>query len=139
MQSLYYVISYYLIILLQLKETTLVNSAVMRRKLLIIHLLFILALQPVAQAISPTIAPVETGQTSHELTIMDCGQMDPNHCVDFETCASGGHTSCDSKTKSTLLLPALTEHAVSRIYNSYPPGQYLSHHAELLIRPPRNA
>ena len=116
-----------------------VNSAVMWRKLLIIHLLFVLALQPVAQAISPTVGPVGTDQTSHELTIMDCGQVDPNHCVDFETCVSGGHTSCDSNTKSTLLLPALTEHADSRIYNSNPPNQYLSHHAELLIRPPRDA
>lgn len=139
MQSLYCVISYYLAIFLQLKETTLVNSAVMWRKLLIIHLLFVLALHPVAQAISPTVGPVQTGQTSHELTIMDCGQVDPNHCVDFENCVSGGHTSCDSKSKSTLSLPALTEHPDSHIFNSLPPGQYLSHHAELLLRPPRNA
>jgi len=111
----------------------------MWRKLLIIHLLFVLALQPVAQAISPTVGPVETGQASHELTIMDCDQVDPNHCVDFETCVSGGHSSCDSKTKSNLLLPALTEHPVARVYNSYPPSQFLSHHAELLLRPPRNA
>jgi len=124
---------------LQLKEITLVNSAVMWRKLLIIHLLFVLALQPVAQAISPTVGPVETVQTSHELTIMDCGQVDPNHCVDFETCVSGGHSNCDSKTKSNLLLPALTEHPAARVYHPYPPSQFLSHHAELLLRPPKNA
>jgi hypothetical protein len=111
----------------------------MWQKLLIIHLLFVLALQPVAQAISPTAVPIETDQSSHVRMIMDCGQVDPNHCVDYEICVSGGHTSCDSKTKSTLLLPALPEHPESHIYLSHPPGQYISHLAELLLRPPRNA
>jgi hypothetical protein len=111
----------------------------MWEKLLIIHLLFVLALQPVAQAISPTVVPIETGQSSHGLMVIDCGQVDSNNCVDYETCVSGGHTSCDSKTKSTLLLPALPEHPEGRIFNSHLPGQYLSHPAELLLRPPRNA
>lgn len=111
----------------------------MWRKLLIIHLLFILALQPVAQAIGPTVGPVENGQTSHESMIMDCGQVDPSHCVDFNNCAAGGHTGCDSKTKSNLLLPALTVQPVTRVFNSYHSSQYLSHHAERLLRPPRNA
>ena len=109
---------------MQLKETILVNTAVMWRKLLTIHLLLVLALQPVAQAISPTVGQVENGQTPHELTIMDCGQVDPNNCIDFATCISGGHTSCDSKTKSNLLLPVLTEHPVTRVYNSYPPSRF---------------
>jgi len=111
----------------------------MWRKLLIIHLLLVLALQPVAQAISPTVGPVEANQTLHEQTNMDCGQVDPNHCVDVETCVSGGHSSCDSKFKSTLLLPALREHPDNSAYNFHPLSQYFSHHAELLLRPPRNA
>ena len=116
-----------------------VNSLVMLRKLLITHLLFVLALQPVAQAISSTVTPIEAGQSSHELMVMDCGQVDPDHCVDFGSCASGVHTSCDSKTKTTLSLPTLTEPPNSRIYSSHPPDQYFSHPAELLLRPPRKA
>jgi hypothetical protein len=111
----------------------------MWKKLLIINLLFVLALQPVAQAISPIIGQMETDQTSHQQMTMDCGQVDPNDCVGFETCFSSGHTGCDNKSKSTLLFPALSEPLHSRIFNLHPPGQYLSHHAELLIRPPRNA
>lgn len=56
-----------------------INSSVMWRKLLIIHLLLVLVLQPAAQAISPTVSPVETDQTSHELTIMENSPVDPNH------------------------------------------------------------
>ncbi len=127
------------IVFLQLKEITLVNTTVMWRKLLIIHLLMVLAFLPVAQAMSPAAGAPEAGQMSHELMNMDCGQMDPRHCVDFEICTSAGHASCDSKTKSTLVLPALMKNNDTRVYNTQPLSQYFSHHAELLLRPPRNA
>ena len=115
----------------------------MWRKILIINMLLVLALQPVAHAIGPIVGPVEPGQTSHDPMTMDCGHVDPNHCVDLETGVSGGHASghasCDSKTKSTFRLPALVEHADISVYHSHHPDQYLSHHADLLLRPPRNA
>ena len=56
---------------LQLKEIILVNTSVMWRKLLIINLLLVLALQPVAHAIGPIVGPVEPGQTLHELMNME--------------------------------------------------------------------
>jgi len=124
---------------MQLLETPWVNTFVMWRKLLIIHLLSILALLPVAQAISPAVSSGETGTLMHDLVVMDCGQVDPNHCVDFDTCTSGGHSNCDTKTKSTLLLPTLPEYPDRQAYNAHPLGLYLSHHAELFLRPPRNA
>ena len=115
----------------------------MWRKILIINLLLVLALQPVAHAIGPIVGPVEPGHTSHEQMTMECGHVDSNHCVDLETCVSGGHASghasCDSKTKSTFRLPALAGHPDSSVYSSHHAGQYLSHHADLLLRPPRNS
>jgi hypothetical protein len=128
--------------ILQLKEITLVNTTVMWRKLLIIHLLLVLTLLPVAQAMSMVAGSPEasqkTSRMSHALMNMDCGQMDPNQCVDFDTCASTGHTSCDSKTKSTLMLPALTINRDTHVYSAQSIRQYSSHHTELLLRPPRN-
>ena len=123
----------------QLKEITLVNIVVMWRKLLVINLFMVLAFLPVAQAMSPVAGSTEAGQMSHELMNMDCEQMDPRHCVDFESCTSAGHTSCDSKTKSTLLLPVLMKSNDTHVYNTQPLSQYFSYHAELLLRPPRNA
>ena len=129
--------------ILQLKEITLVNTTVMWRKLLIIHLLLALALLPVAQAMSLVAGSPEAGHTtsqmSHAPMNMDCGLMDPNQCVDFDLCTSTGHTSCDSKTKSTLMLPALTINRDTHVYGAQPIRQYSSHHTELLLRPPRNA
>ena len=111
----------------------------MCRKLLIIHLLLVLALLPVAQAISPAGSSGEAGTLMQDPVVMDCGQVDPNHCVDFDTCTSGGHSNCDSKTKTTLLLPATTEYPDRHVYNAHPPGLYSSHHSKLFLRPPRNA
>jgi hypothetical protein len=127
------------LLFVQLKENTLVNTTVMWRKLLIIHLLMVLALLPVAQAMSPIAGSPEAGQMSHELMNMDCGQMDSRHCVDFEICTSAGHASCDSKTKSTLVLPALMKNNDTHVYNNQPLNQYFSHRAKPLLRPPRNA
>ena len=59
----------------------------MWHKLLIIHLLFVLALLPAAQAISLTATPTETGQTSHAGMIMDCDQTNSDHCNEIDTCA----------------------------------------------------
>ena len=111
----------------------------MWRKLLIIHLLLVLALLPVAQAIGLTASTGETGTSMQDLIVMDCGQVDPNHCADFDTCASGSHSSCDTKTKSTLLLPVPSEYPDRHVYNTNSPDQYASHLAELFLRPPRNA
>lgn len=115
----------------------------MWRKILIVNLLFVLALQPVAHAIGPMVGPVESGHSSHDQMTMECGHVDPDHCVDRDVCFSGGHASghasCDSKTKPTFRLPALAGHPQNHVYNSDHPGQYLSHNPDLLLRPPKNA
>jgi hypothetical protein len=122
----------------------------MWRNILILNLLIALASLPVAQAISPTVGQSGNGQMSHESSISDvsmmtesmmvgCEQMDTGNCVDFEICISAGHTHCDNKTKSTMLLPALSEQYGNYSYNVHPSSDFISHHSELLLRPPRNA
>ena len=73
-----------------------------------------------------------------DLVIMDCGHVDPGHCTGFDTCTPGGNSSCDTKIKSTLLLPVPTEYPARHVYNTYSPDQYSSQYAELFLRPPRN-
>ena len=91
-----------------------------------------LALQPVA-------GTGDAGNVSHDLMVMDCGQLDPNHCVNFDNCASGSHSSCDSKTKTSLTTPVSINNSSSNIYDARTGDRYSSHHAELLLRPPKNA
>ena len=111
----------------------------MWRKILIINLLLGLGLHPVAQAVSPLVAPAEAPAHAHELMIMDCGQVDPGHCIDFESCISGSHANCDTTGKSPLPASESTSQPRVRVYASHPPDRYQSHHAELLLRPPRYA
>lgn len=110
----------------------------MRRKTIIIYLLLVMALLPAAQAAGLNM-PAASERQAHGLMAMDCGQLDPGHCIDFENCASGGHSSCDAQTKSTQLPPQPMDRPRSRVYVSHAANSYLSHHAELLLRPPRNA
>ncbi len=112
---------------------------VMRRNIVIIHLLLALALLPVAQAIGPLAAPADSAGHAHESMVMDCGQVDPGHCVDFESCVSGSHASCDANFKSTHFVPGSTDRLHGQVYAPQPPDHYLSRPAERLLRPPRNA
>lgn len=115
-----------------------VNSA-MWQKSLITYLLLMLALLPVAQAIGPVIAAGDAGQVSHDLMLMDCGQMDPNHCVDHDNCAWGNHSSCDSKTKTSSPSLELIINPGVNFYNAREDDRYSSHQTALILRPPRNA
>lgn len=74
-----------------------------------------------------------------ESMMAGCEQMGTGTCVDFEICVSAGHTHCDNKTKSTMLLPASSEQYGNYSFNAHPSSDFLSHHSELLLRPPRNA
>lgn len=98
-----------------------------------------MALLPAAQAIGPAAMPADSDRHAHELMVMDCGQVDPDHCIDFENCASGSHASCDAQSKSTQYTPELLDRPRSQIYLSHLAESYLSYHAKLLLRPPRNA
>ena len=108
----------------------------MLRKLLIINLLFTLALLPAAQAVSPAAAPADA---AHDLMVMDCGEVDPNHCIDYDSCVSGSHASCDVKSKSTQLLPESVERPRGQVYAAHPTERYSSNYADILLRPPRIA
>jgi hypothetical protein len=115
-----------------------VNSA-MWRKILITYLLLMLALMPVAQAIEPVIAAGDAGQMSHDHMLMDCGQVDPDHCIDFDDCASGNHNGCDSKTKTGLISLEFIIYPDLTFYDSREDDRYSSHQSALILRPPRNA
>ena len=108
----------------------------MLRKILIFNLLFALALLPVAQAVNPAGAPADT---AHDLMLMDCGEVDPVHCIDFNSCAAGSHASCDAKTKSAQLPAQPADLPRGQVYTAHPPKRYLSYCADLLLRPPRIA
>jgi hypothetical protein len=111
----------------------------MWRKILIVNLLFMLALQPVAQAIGPVVSTTDAGKVSHHMITMDCGQVDPNHCIDHDSCASGSHSSCDSKTRTSLFVLVSIDSSGRITYAAGSAERYTSHHAERLLRPPRNA
>lgn len=111
----------------------------MWRKILIINLLVVLGLNPVAHAVSPLVAPADSHAHAHNSMIMDCGQTDPAKCVDFDSCISGSHASCDAQSKSPLSTPVSTVYPRGQLYASPPAERYLSHHAKLLLRPPRAA
>ena len=98
-----------------------------------------LALLPVAQAIGAVVDTADGGKAGHEMAVMDCGQVDPNHCIDYDNCASGSHNSCDSKTKTSLSVPVTINSSSRSIYAALSSERYSSHHAERLLRPPRNA
>jgi hypothetical protein len=110
----------------------------MWRKILFINLVLVLALQPVAQAISPVAGTADVGKASHDMTMMDCGQVDSNHCVDHDNCAYGGHSNCDSKTKASLFVPASINSSSRNIYTARSTERYSSHHSKRLLRPPRD-
>jgi hypothetical protein len=112
----------------------------MWRKLFIVNLFLVLALNPAAQAIGPLVAPADApAHHEHGSMIMDCGQLDPANCVDFDSCASGSHANCDAKTKSSLFLPQLADHPRGQLYMAHPPDSYLSLFFLMIRRPPRNA
>ena len=111
----------------------------MWRKLLIINLVLMLGLHPVAQAVGPLVAPADAPGQMHESMIMDCGQVDPGHCKELESCGSGSHANCDAKSKSSMLLPQTANHPRGEVYASHPADRYLSHHAGILLRPPIKA
>ena len=111
----------------------------MWHKLLIIHLLCVLALLPAAQAISLTATPTETGQTSHAGMIMDCDQTNSDHCIEIETCVFSSYASCEGKSNSAPDLTTSTDQSVDRIVQLHYKSLYRSHHADLILRPPRNA
>jgi len=122
---------------MQLLTPRQVSIAAMWRKILIIHLLLVLALLPVAQAIGPLAGTGDADTSSHDLVLMDCGQIDPDHCVDFGNCASGSHISCDSKSKTSLHIPVSVKNSSGNIYTARAVDRYSSHLTELLLRPPK--
>ena len=109
------------------------------RKVSVFMMFLALGLHPVAQAVSPLVAPADAPGHVHESMVMDCGQVDPRNCIDFETCVSGGHANCDTKTESSLLLSQTPDHPRGEVYASHPADRYLSHHVGTLLRPPRKA
>jgi hypothetical protein len=110
----------------------------MWRKILIINLLLMLALQPVAQAIGPVVSRADSGEASQDMSMMDCGQLEHNHCVDHDNCASGSHSSCDSKSRMSSSVPLSIRSSSKNIYSACSTERYSSHHTERLLRPPRN-
>jgi hypothetical protein len=70
---------------------------------------------------------------------MDCGQVDHGDCIDVGCCSSAGHASCDNSAKETPVLPQLADRSDIGSYAADTPERYLSHPAERLLRPPRNA
>jgi len=123
---------------LKLMVCSRVPNSAMWQKSLITCLLLVLALLPVAQAIEPVIAAGDAGQAPHDLILMDCGQMDPDHCVDHDNCASGNHSSCDSKTKTSLPALELIINPGVNCFNVGEDDRYSSHQTALILRPPRN-
>lgn len=115
----------------------------MRRKILIFNLLFALALLPVAQAVVPAPASMDSTHTmpmdgGHEMT-MDCGPGDHGDCFEVDCCSGGGHASCDANAKATQVSSRTADLQSGSSYASDPPARYLSNLDDLLLRPPRNA
>jgi hypothetical protein len=108
----------------------------MQRKLLTIPLIFVLAFVPVAQAMVTAGAPADS---VHEMMAMDCAQVDHGDCIDVDCCSSSGHASCDANAKATQVSPQVVDRPRGNNFAADPPYRYLSHHAELLLRPPRYA
>ncbi len=108
----------------------------MRHKILILNLLLSLVFLPVAQAMSPNAAPAEHG---HGIMVMDCGQVDPAHCIDFDACVSDNHASCDLNLKAAQVLSNSLVPPGTDTYARDLAERILSHHPERLLRPPRNA
>lgn len=108
----------------------------MQHKILILNLVLALVLLPVTQAMSADAAPVEH---DHASMGMDCGHVDPGHCVDFAACVTGSHASCDTKLKAAQVLPKSADLPGSQAYLQDFAEHFLSHHPELLLRPPRIA
>ena len=113
-----------------------VNKKIMRHKILIFHLLFALAFLPVAQAVTPAVAPAKI---AHDRMAMDCGHVDPGHCIDFDSCVSGSHASCDANLEATSTAPEPADRPAGNDFAAASPERFLSHQAERLLRPPRNA
>jgi hypothetical protein len=111
----------------------------MWRKILIINLLFMLVLQPAAQAIVAITGSADAGKPAHHLVTMDCGQIDPGHCVDHDNCAAGNHGGCDSISKVSSNIPALITIAGIDIYDRPLIDRFSSHHTDILLRPPQNS
>ena len=111
----------------------------MWRKILIINLLFMLVLQPVAQAISPIAGSADAGKPAHDSLMMDCAQVDHHHCVDHDNCAAGNHGSCDSISKVSSNTPVLITIAGSDMYDRSLVDRFSSHHTDLLLRPPQSS
>ena len=111
----------------------------MWRNFLTVSLLLSLALLPVAQAMGPDASTADAGKVSQDLVIMDCGHVNPDHCVNVDDCAAGNHSNCDSKTKTSLpTLESIINPAVS-FYSARQGDRYSSHQTALILRPPRNA
>ena len=108
----------------------------MRHKLLILNLLLALVFLPVTQAASP---PAALAEHDHETMIMDCGHVDPGQCIDFAACVSASHASCDTNLKAAQVLAKAAAFSGGFVYAPDPAERFLSHHPELLLRPPRNA
>lgn len=112
----------------------------MKRKLLIIPLLFALAFLPVAQAMSQAAAPAESQHHGMlDGMLMDCGQVEHGDCIDIDCCTSGSHASCDANAKATPVSRQLSFRPGGDVFDADPPGRYLSLPAGRLLRPPRNA
>jgi len=111
----------------------------MWRKLFIINLLLMLALQPAAQSIGPIAGSADAGKPAHDLAMMDCGQVDSHHCVDHDNCAAGNHGSCDSISKVSANTPVLMTVAHSDTYGRSLVDRFSSHHTDILLRPPQNS
>ena len=108
----------------------------MKRNILIVNLLFALALLPVAQAMMPAAAPAEN---THAGMSMDCGQVDHGDCIDVDCCSSGGHASCDANAKATPVSPQVADRPHGDGFAADAAARFLSHPAERLLRPPRDA
>ena len=108
----------------------------MRYKILTLNLLLALVFLPVAQAMSAQAMPAEH---DHGTMVMDCGHADPAHCIDFDTCVSGGHASCSAGLEAAQVLVQSADRPGGNEFAADPPERILSHLPELLLRPPRNA
>jgi len=107
----------------------------MRHQLLILNLLLALVLLPVAQAMGPDPAPA---QHDHGSMVMDCGHVDPGHCVDFDACVSASHASCDTGLEAAQVVARSADRPPGDAYVADLTERILSHHSERLLRPPRN-
>ena len=108
----------------------------MRYKILIVSLLLALVVLPVAQAANPDAA---FAGYAHESLSMDCGHIDPGHCIDFDSCMSGDLESCDTNFKATQVLAKSMTRPPGFVYTPDFAERFMSYQPELLLRPPRNA